>query len=70
MVEYVGHDGRPLDGNGHPVPEDPSQWSEQLRQYMVTYWFGAQEHADNETGHASLVASIPEVQHEDGSAIA
>jgi hypothetical protein len=37
----LNESGVPLRGDGTPFPDDPSEWSEEERHYLLAYYFGS-----------------------------
>ena len=66
MSQLVNEEGTPLRSDGSPFPEDPSQWSEEEREYLSTYAFGRAEEFDQVE---ETVASV-DVPEGSGEAIA
>ena len=70
MSQHVSEEGVPLRGDGTPFPSDPSQWSDEEREYLEQYFFNG----DLETGieeEQVAYADVPEMQEEgDGEAYA
>lgn len=69
MTDHMTAEGVPLRSDGTPFPEDPSQWSEEDRQYLQAYVFGVNKHDEEESPTLAMV-DVPEGHGEGGSAVA
>ncbi|HEY0640897.1 MAG TPA: hypothetical protein VGD67_24970 [Pseudonocardiaceae bacterium] len=69
MSQHVGPDGVPLRHDGTPFPNDPSEWTEEEKEYMRTYYFGTREEADDEQVTVAAV-DVPDIHAGEGGAYA
>jgi hypothetical protein len=64
MTQHVNEEGVPLRGDGTPFPSDPSQWSEEEKEYLEQYFFNGELEMGIEEEQVAVV-DVPEMT-EDG----
>ncbi len=60
MTEYANSAGVPLRADGTLFPDDPTHWSDEEREYLQSYVFGVDKHAEIEEQEVA-VTDVPEL---------
>jgi hypothetical protein len=56
MTEYTNSAGVPLRADGTLFPDDPSHWSDEEQEYLQSYVFGVEKHAEIEEQEVAVTA--------------